>query len=247
MHDDISMAQSQWFQTPPGRRVLSQVQRALDQLIPAIPGQVALQIGGPRGVSFLTSGRLSYSAWAYDAMSCCKHDHAIYVDYTALPIESDSVNLVVLAFALETASHPHAILAEVYRVLRPGGQVIILGLNGMSLWAWGCRLRRSDHFIQNAHFYSVWRLKRWLNAIGYGIIRNQTMCFSLPGRRASESFLWRWFEVMGQVFMPKMGASYLIYAQKKTAGMTPLLSLWAAQRHLVKQKNALGTLTREVI
>ncbi len=44
------------------------------------------------------------------------------------PIEPDSVDLVVLSQALHHATHPERAIVSAHRVLRPGGQVLILDL-----------------------------------------------------------------------------------------------------------------------
>lgn len=246
--DDIQVtSQECWFQSSSGQYMLSQIQQSLSQLLPVIPGQVGLQIGGPPGINFLSASRLIYAAWAYESQDACRQAPAMQVDYTALPIESDSVNLVVLSFVLEVTTNPCAVLSEIYRVLKPGGQLIVLGLNGASVWGWQRYFMRSNQYPWCGHLYSIWRVKRWLNNIGYGIIRNQTLCFSLPSRYLRRTFWYRWVEVMGQAFLPKMGACYFVYAQKKTAGTTPLIGLWSARDLVTKQKTVAGSLTREQI
>ena len=59
----------------------------------------------------------------------------LYSDFSALPFQAASLDLVVLAHALELNADPHATLREVERVLMPEGRVVISGLNPASLWA----------------------------------------------------------------------------------------------------------------
>ena len=54
--------------------------------------------------------------------------------FEAMPFESESIDLVVMPHALEVSEDPHALLREVYRILIPGGRVILTGFNLMSLW-----------------------------------------------------------------------------------------------------------------
>ena len=46
-------------------------------------------------------------------------------DATALPFADDSFDAVTISFGLRNVQHPKAALDEMYRVLKPGGRVII--------------------------------------------------------------------------------------------------------------------------
>ena len=47
-------------------------------------------------------------------------------DATALPLADTSADVVSIAFGIRNVQEPHLALAEFFRVLRPGGRVIIL-------------------------------------------------------------------------------------------------------------------------
>ncbi|TVP78613.1 MAG: methyltransferase domain-containing protein [Puniceicoccaceae bacterium] len=49
-------------------------------------------------------------------------------DIEAVPLKAKSVDLALLSQALHHAQHPQAAVAEAYRILKPGGQVIIIDL-----------------------------------------------------------------------------------------------------------------------
>ncbi|HVU33010.1 MAG TPA: metalloregulator ArsR/SmtB family transcription factor [Opitutaceae bacterium] len=50
-------------------------------------------------------------------------------DIEQVPLPDKSVDLVILSQALHHAQHPQAAVNEAHRILRPGGQVLILDLN----------------------------------------------------------------------------------------------------------------------
>lgn len=50
-------------------------------------------------------------------------------DIEQVPLPDRSVDLAILSQALHHAQHPQAAVHEAYRILRPGGQVLILDLN----------------------------------------------------------------------------------------------------------------------
>lgn len=57
------------------------------------------------------------------------------VDVTALPLPDSCIDRVLLVHALEIAEHPRELLAEVWRVLTPGGRVIAVAPSRSGLWA----------------------------------------------------------------------------------------------------------------
>jgi SAM-dependent methyltransferase len=57
------------------------------------------------------------------------------VDADQLPLRDGSVDRVIVAHSLEMAHQPAELLAELWRVLSPGGRIIIITPNRSGLWA----------------------------------------------------------------------------------------------------------------
>jgi len=57
------------------------------------------------------------------------------IDDAMLPLPDSCVDRVLLAHALETAEHPRDLLSEIWRVLTPGGRLIVVAPNRSGLWA----------------------------------------------------------------------------------------------------------------
>jgi SAM-dependent methyltransferase len=57
------------------------------------------------------------------------------IDDSMLPLPDSCVDRVLLAHALETAEHPRELLEEIWRVLTPGGRLIVVAPNRSGLWA----------------------------------------------------------------------------------------------------------------
>lgn len=63
------------------------------------------------------------------------HSSSALVETTALPLPDSSIDRVIVIHALEVGEHPHALLAEVWRVLTPGGRVMLVTPSRAGLWA----------------------------------------------------------------------------------------------------------------
>jgi SAM-dependent methyltransferase len=61
------------------------------------------------------------------------------VDTTMLPLPDSCIDRALVAHALETTEHPHDFLSEIWRVLTPGGRLIVVAPSRRGLWA------RFDH------------------------------------------------------------------------------------------------------
>lgn len=65
-----------------------------------------------------------------DHPSNAKRNSTLVGAYEALPFQAKSLDLVILYHVLESSSRADKILSELERVLKPGGSVVVLGLNG---------------------------------------------------------------------------------------------------------------------
>ena len=149
-----------------------------------------------------------------------------------LPVESDSIDAVLLPHTLDYSDRPHAVLREVDRVLRRDGRVIILGFKPFGLWG----LRRlipgagippgADHLISER------RMKDWLQLLDMRIERTSRYFFRwpLPGNKARGSVKW---ERRGQAWWPELSACYMLSAQKRVSTLTPVKPLWRRQPKVV--------------
>jgi SAM-dependent methyltransferase len=52
-----------------------------------------------------------------------------------LPLPDACIDRVIVVHALEATEHPHELLAEIWRILTPGGRVLIVAPSRAGLWA----------------------------------------------------------------------------------------------------------------
>ncbi len=57
------------------------------------------------------------------------------VETTMLPLPDSCMDRVLVVHALEMSEHPHDFLTEIWRVLTPGGRLIVVAPNRQGLWA----------------------------------------------------------------------------------------------------------------
>ena len=219
-----------WLQTALGEALLQQESRVVEEALDGIFGEHCLQLGAwGDGRTFLRHTRTQRCCLiAEDATG----EPSAIADLHRLPVDSDSVDAVLLPHTLDYSDRPHAILREVDRVLRKNGHLIILGFKPVGLWG----LRRlipgaamppgADHLISDR------RLRDWLQLLDMRIQGSLYYFFRwpLPGNKARGSAKW---ERRGQAWWPELAACYMLTAQKRVGTLTPVRSLWRRQPKVV--------------
>ncbi|MDR2165164.1 MAG: class I SAM-dependent methyltransferase [Zoogloeaceae bacterium] len=215
-----------WLETPQGRYVLHWEQSRLDAALADVFGFNALQIGLSRR-DFLRANRIPLRAILDDATPEDGLPLSIQTVFTHLPIAAQSVDLVVLPHVLEFYPEPHRILREVERVLRPEGQLFILGFNPRSLWGLFRRLSgRARDFPWNGQYLSVPRLKDWLKLLGFELDRGAFGCYAPPCTREKWLEHWRFLELAGNRWWGFAGSVYMVRAIKRVCGMRLIVPTW---------------------
>jgi SAM-dependent methyltransferase len=95
----------------------------------AVPYLDALRDGTERAIAFMPA-RQGVVAWPQGQLS-----GASLVEATDMPLRDSVVDRVLLVHALETSDDPAALMSEIWRVLAPGGHVMIIVPNRRGPWA----------------------------------------------------------------------------------------------------------------
>jgi SAM-dependent methyltransferase len=213
---------------------LRQEARVVEEALDGVFGEHCLQLGlwGDRR-TFLRFTRTQRSSLIDEAKGTTEADKPCAVgEMHRLPVDSDSVDAVLLPHTLDYSDRPHAVLREVDRVLRRDGHLIILGFKPGGLWG----LRRlipgaamppgADQLISDR------RLKDWLQLLDMRIQGAARYFFRwpLPGNKAGGSSKW---ERRGQVWWPELAACYMLSAQKRVSTLTPVRPLWRRKPKVV--------------
>ena len=230
MQVDRSQIVQEWLRTPLGTALLQQEARVVEEALDGIFGEECLQLGmwgdNRTFTRFTRTQRCSVIADAPPGRPCA------IADYHRLPVESDSIDAVLLPHTLDYSERPHEVLREVDRVLRADGQIVILGFKPAGLWG----LRRlipgagmppgADHPISER------RLRDWLKLLDMRIQNSLPYFFRwpLPRRKVSTSQKW---ELRGQALWPELAACYMLTAQKRVSALTPVRPLWRRKPKVV--------------
>ncbi len=153
-------------------------------------------------------------------------------EFHRLPVESDSIDAILLPHTLDFNDRPHEILREVDRVLRANGHIVILGFKPVGLWG----LRRlipgagmppgADHLIAQR------RIRDWLQLLDMRIQSERRYFFRWPLPRKSVRPSQKW-ERRGQTLWPELAACYMLTAQKRVSTLTPVRPLWRRKPKVV--------------
>lgn len=219
-----------WFATPLGQYLLESELKYVDNAVADVFGYNALQLG-LTGHDFLRASRIPFKCRIAPAGAV-----ELRADFYDLPIESNSVDLLLLPHALEFSVHPHQILREVQRVLMPKGHAVITCFNPWSLWG----LRRLFSHTQNAYpwcgkFITLSRLKDWLSLLELEVDSGRMGFYRPPCVQDKWLQRFHFMEAAGDRWWPIAGGVYFLRVVKHVRGMRVILPQWREQ--LARRRN----------
>ncbi len=228
-----------WLQSPQGRYVMAWEQANIDAVVADLFGYHAIQLGLPQ-FDLLLQNRIPLRQLVGESGNV-----DVRCDLRRLPFAAHSVDLVVMAHALEFHDDPHQILHEVARILMPEGELIITGFNPLSLWGLRQRLPNCpDDCPWSGHYLSVPRLRDWLQLLDFEVERPSFGCYAPPCVHQRWLQRWHFIEAAGDRWWTFAGGVYLLRAIKRVHGMRLILPSWKQQR---SSRKALSVVSKKEI
>jgi hypothetical protein len=219
-----------WYQTPRGRLLQALEAKYLQYAIQVSCKQTVIQIGGLN--------------WEYEFIDCSLYERFFILDYKsmgcsealkiqakayALPIQTASVDLVILPHLLEFDEHRFQTVREVERILKPEGEVIILNFNPWNLWLrYQFVLDKKWSNSWNAHFISRSRVIDWLKLLNFEIkLSSEFNINQIDSTNVS-------FKISRN---PLLGMAYAIKAVKRRYNLIPLTPIQSSPIRLAMPSN----------
>ena len=233
-HANVWQALAQWYQTHLGQKVEAREQELLHEVLSNLFGYHLLQMGSIEQLEFLANSRVSRRIImdvcdsARDAATGCFQGRP-----HAMPVCTDSLDVVVLPHILEFSEQPHEVLREVERTVVPEGHVVVLGFNPLSIWTiwrWLIGWRRLVPWC--GHFIGTTRMKDWLSLLGFEVIATRYYFFRPPFQHETILGKLRFLERVGQRLWPIFGGGYVMLARKHVSTLTPIRPRWKSSRKL---------------
>jgi len=224
-----------WYRTILGENLAAREAELLAETLPNLFGYHLLQLGRLREEDWLASSRVSHCAVMDFHPPCAQEeDNRFFGLPDALPIVSDSMDVLVLPHTLEFSQRPHAILREAERVLIPEGHLVLLVFNPRSLWViWRWLFGWRGKIPWCGKFLSTTRVRDWMELLGFDVIRVQGYYYRPPLQHRAVLHRLGFLERLGRRFWPLPGAGNLIIARKRVVTMTPIRPRWRPRRERV--------------
>lgn len=240
-----------WYQEWPGKLVAELEQEQLRNLLSHFSGDYLVQIGGLSDLSLVQSSPIRNKIYIgshlrESSKNTSQNNLYIEANLDELPLHPESIDTIVLFHTLEYLTHPKAMLEELHHFIAPNGQLIILGLNPMSLWGLKNGFRKEQHFPWGARFLPESEIKHWLRTIGYRVVVSKTFCFWPPLKNPKTLNKLLFMDAIGQICLPWLGGFYMIMAQKRVAKLTPLREDWWTEEVLLNHNGHAKPTTRNV-
>ncbi len=227
----LSAGLRHWYGTLAGRDLLAGIKAALDRILPGLFGYYALQVGCVSAhMDMLQSSQVKHRLH----LDAVRDQSQVVGVPEALPLQGDSIDLVLLMHSLDFAREPHQILREVDRVLIPEGHVVVVGFNPMSLYGlWKGFLMWQRRVPWCGRFYSGARIRDWMSLLGLETLEVQHVGFRPPIQRPGLSQRLQVLERAGALATPYLGAIRILLARKRVATLTPIRPRWRPRRSIL--------------
>jgi SAM-dependent methyltransferase len=211
---NLNAAARTWLAGPHGKLLLTQEQPLLEEELGRLFGGFLLHYGpaadNPPGTGMIQrTVRLGAPFTGIDIV-CDEH---------SWPVSEGTADAVLLQHGLDFSLMPHGLLREAARGVRPGGHLLILGINPLSLWGLGHTLKRGD--LRKARCISPARITDWLNVLGFVLEKRSFGCYRPP----LSSPVWQErlapLERLGRRWGLPGAGFYLLVARKLVRGVRP--------------------------
>jgi SAM-dependent methyltransferase len=214
---DILTELESWYQRDRGRNLYASIRETLEPVLETAFGYHLVQLGYTRQQPLFEHSRIRHQLYvAPQRGELIK----LVAEHTELPLESDSIDVLIGHHCLEFGDHPHQVLREMHRVLTPQGQLLLVGFNPYSLLGAAQRLRAmaGNPLWRALRPVSRNRLLDWLHLLDCA---EQDSSFLAPLPVVGEGRLGRyarrlnaWSEAHGLPF----GSVYTLRAIKQVSG-----------------------------
>ncbi len=209
-----------WFESDLGQYVLSQELAWFDAECSDIFGFNAMQVS-TCGVDYLRANRMP------NRFCCGVGEGTVFCRPEELPIASQSLDLLILPHVLEFSPHPHQVLREAERVLRPEGRILIAGFNPWSLWGLRRLVNRDPGgWPWQGDFIQLTRLKDWMALLGFDLVAGRMGCYVPPLNQVKWIERMACLEAAGDRWWALGGGIYLLHGVKRVHGMRLIAPKW---------------------
>ena len=213
-----------WFNSPAGKQLLLTEQAVIEGLIHDKFGYFAIQLGN-YDYNFLTGSRI-----AKHLFSGGKYQNISFFN-CALPINADSVDLIICPHIIEQTPNVKFFFNELYRTIIPGGHAVFISFNPYSLAGLRKLFGFENTIPWNSNFPSLNSVQKSLISAGFTIdeatISNYQLIFNDEAMNFNESF-----ESIGSRWFPFFGNIYFIVAKKMETTVTPIKPKWIKPKKL---------------
>jgi SAM-dependent methyltransferase len=226
---DILTELESWYARDNGQYLLGGTRKAVEEVLDTAFGYHLLQTGCTRGHALFAASPINHRIYAAQRAG---EQVSLVALADELPLESDSIDMVIAHHALDFANNPHQVLREIQRVLTPQGQLLIIGFNPHSLAGLGTRLRgMSRKSLWHGHRgVSESRLTDWLHLLGCEV-QDATRLGAVPlaGRGAIRRWLMRLDNWSNRHNLPG-GGLYILHAIKQVSAVHRPRRQWQLRR-----------------
>ncbi|WP_371156477.1 class I SAM-dependent methyltransferase [Jannaschia sp. 2305UL9-9] len=226
MHLDVLDLRQFYYRTRLGRAAQKAVRDKLVEMWPEAQGQTVAGFGfaAPLLRPFLRDARrvvaLMPAPQGVMHWPAGMANVSLLVEETLWPLETGSVDKLVLLHGLETSENPTALLDECARVLGPGGRAVFIVPNRSGLWA-----RRDGTPFGFGRPYSLSQLESQVKSAGLIPERHAAALFAPP----SDSKFWLRFggliERLGQRLSRSGGGGVMLLEVSKQVPARPRTGL----------------------
>ncbi|MFT7289306.1 MAG: SAM-dependent methyltransferase [Halieaceae bacterium] len=215
---EISRALESWYRGHGGTELFDKLRDRLQPLLDRAFGYHIMQMGPLGAQSLIAGSPINHRIYVSEVSG---NGSTLRCHGSDLPLESDSVDMLVAFHALEFDEHPHGVVREMQRVLRPHGHLIIIGFNphgllGISQYL--RRMRRSSLWHQHRPV-STRRLSDWLRLVDCELESiHHLYPIPLIGRGRLRRAIGRIDDWASRHGLPG-GSVYIAHAMKQIGGM----------------------------
>ncbi|HJN37261.1 MAG TPA: methyltransferase domain-containing protein [Gammaproteobacteria bacterium] len=157
-----------WFHEGQGQCLHNEESQWVDAYLKRKRPQICLQVGG---APFDCNKHVKYTHMLHLDRRMeffCLLGHSVCADFFELPFADESFNVILCPHVHEILENSERFFDEIIRVLKPGGSLVVMGINPKSLWSFQNIMVRENLF---PWMYHHWGCQKVINLLRDRVLR----------------------------------------------------------------------------